>query len=44
MNPVDIILIALIALALFFAVRHMVRQKKSGGSSRKRNLGYMIAC
>lgn len=31
MKPLDYILLALIALALFFALRHVLRRKKSGG-------------
>ncbi|MGN0634636.1 MAG: FeoB-associated Cys-rich membrane protein [Acutalibacteraceae bacterium] len=31
MKPLDYVLLALIALALFFALRHVLRRKKSGG-------------
>ena len=31
MNIADILIIALIAIALFFAVRHVVKLRKSGG-------------
>jgi uncharacterized membrane protein len=44
MNLVDILIIAVIAVAVFFAVRHVVKLRKSGGCACGSSGGCSCGC
>ena len=44
MNIADILVIAVIAVALFFAVRHVVKLRKSGGCACGASGGCSCGC
>ena len=44
MNIIDILIIAVIAVAVFFAVRHVVKLRKSGGCACGSSGGCSCSC